>query len=109
MTRKKKSRSLKRIHNVKTGNISKLKKANATDRQSTRLKNRAKPKSVYQKFLEENPEVAEQENKKALQAQQVSETKAEQEDKAEEPVKESKEREPDLLSQLDDKSFDDLY
>lgn len=135
MTRKKKSRSLKRIHSVKTGNISKLKRAGTVDRQNSNLKAKAKPKSVYQKFLDENPEAAEkqvqvsshetatsqtsakdsttEDNKKAIQSSKSNDAKA-NETKAKrtksDPEKESsKEREPDLLSQLDNKNFNDFY
>ncbi len=116
MTRKKKSRSLKRIHSVKTGNVSKLKRAGTTDRQNTNLKSKAKPKSVYQKFLEENPEAAEKQVQpvpneiKAKEAEKAAaiEPKRQKEKKAEaqEP---KEEREPDLLSQLDNKNFNDFY
>ena len=53
MTRRKKTRSLSRIHNVKTGNIAKLKRASNSDRQSKKRTN-SKTKSVYEKFLDEN-------------------------------------------------------
>ena len=59
MTRKKKTRSLKSIHSVKTGSVSKLKRDSTTDRQSSNLKGKNKPKSVYQKFLDENPDAIE--------------------------------------------------
>lgn len=105
MTRKKKTRSLKRIHSVKTGNISKFKKDAENDRQSVRLKGRKKTKSVYQKFLDENPEKALQE-KQAQQQQSSEPKKPETEAKQPEP-KNSDTEKKDLLSQLDDKKFDD--
>lgn len=119
MTRKKKTRSLKRIHGIKTGNISKLKKAAGTDRQSVRLKSRKKTKSAYQKFLEENPEVAAQERQRSLEAEkQQAEQKAlkdqaiaDQEDVTSDKKKTEKDEkeDKDLLSQLDNARFDDLY
>lgn len=133
MTRKKKSRSLKRIHSVKTGNISKLKRAGTTDRQSTNLKDKNKPKSVYQKFLEENPDAIEKQAapapKKVAEAipevaakdvkktdkkdDKFSDRKTKSDASKEERIKDSREsrpeKEPDLLSQLDNKNFNDFY
>ena len=63
MTRRKKTRSLKRIHNVKTGSISKLKRAAGADRQTgKRVSN--KTKSVYEKYLEQNPDAREKQTQK---------------------------------------------
>lgn len=125
MTRKKKSRSLKRIHSVKTGNASKLKRDAPTDRQNTNLKSKSKPKSVYQKFLDENPGAAEKQIQPVNNEAKAKNSKAAKtvvDKKAEKPVKERKsskndddrkerndEREPDLLSQLDNKNFNDFY
>jgi hypothetical protein len=133
MTRKKKTRSLKSIHSVKTGSISKLKRDSTTDRQSTNLnKGKTKPKSVYQKFLDENPDaiekqqqpisaekLAEKAAEKALAEKLIAEKAAAKKrsspknkakPKLEDEKKESdKEREPDLLSQLDNKNFNDFY
>ena len=116
MTRKKKTRSLKRIHGVKTGSISKFKKEAGTDRQSTRLKNRTKSKSVYQKFLDENPEIAAEEQRKAAQqsAKQNNSDTAQADSIAEHEVKEapkpkSDKQSDDVLAELDKKNFDDLY
>ena len=68
MTRRKKTRSLKRIHNVKTGSISKLKRAAGADRQTgKRVSN--KTKSVYEKYLEQNPDARE----KQVQKPKISE------------------------------------
>lgn len=127
MTRKKKTRSLKRIHSVKTGNTSKLKRAGDTDRQSSNLKTKNKPKSVYQKFLDKNPDAIE---KQAQPKQPATENKntpkkgptegkgnlkkesqKPKTDKAsQKPEKDSNsEKEPDLLSQLDNKNFNDFY
>ncbi|MDF1764464.1 MAG: hypothetical protein P1U57_13725 [Oleibacter sp.] len=58
MTRKKKTRSLSRIHNVKTGSIQKLKREAGADRQTGKSVSN-KVKSVYEKFLEEHPEARE--------------------------------------------------
>ena len=120
MTRKKKSRSLKRIHSVKTGNISKLKRAGTTDRQNTNLKAKAKPKSVYQKFLEENPDAVEKQTQPTPAAKQPAQAKPDtnptgtqkhkEDDKARTFDKDQKsDKEPDLLSQHDNKNFNDFY
>ncbi len=121
MTRKKKTRSLKSIHSVKTGSTTKLKKASVTDRQNTNLKSKTKPKSVYQKFLDENPQAAEkqQQNQIAATEKQVkapAKKPAKQEDAKTKPKqrtdkddKREDTREPDLLSQLDNKNFNDFY
>lgn len=125
MTRKKKTRSLKSIHSVKTGSISKLKRSSTTDRQSSNLKGKAKPKSVYQKFLDENPDAIEKQQQpiskdkiaadlaeKKQQAEQLAARKAKpkpRKDAQENPEENKQEREPDLLSQLDNKTFNDFY
>lgn len=130
MTRKKKTRSLKSIHSVKTGSVSKLKRDSTTDRQSSNLKAKGKPKSVYQKFLDENPDAIEKQQQ-PISAEKIAENKLKAEKaaaaklaskkakpdsrfKKERPEKEKqedvkKEREPDLLSQLDNKNFNDFY
>jgi hypothetical protein len=128
MTRKKKTRSLKRIHSVKTGTPSKLKRDSTTDRQAS-LKTKGKPKSVYQKFLDENPDAIEKQQQPATPAQEAAILAAEKakleankklKDKPknsakpkksdrETPVETESEREPDLLSQLDNKNFNDFY
>lgn len=135
MTRKKKTRSLKRIHSVKTGNASKLKRDGDTDRQSSNLKSKNKPKSVYQKFLEQNPDAIEKQSQpKSAAPEKANKPKKEQsnsqeksqskpathsnvdkkrEDEHAQAHETSKdnhtEREPDLLSQLDNKNFKDFY
>lgn len=134
MTRKKKTRSLKSIHSVKTGSVSKLKRDSTADRQSSNLKGKNKPKSVYQKFLDENPEAIEKQQQpisaeklaaiaaeKSLAEKRIAE-KAESKKKADSKSKskprtkpeddkkeQDREREPDLLSQLDNKNFNDFY
>ena len=117
MTRKKKTRSLKRIHSVKTGTPSKLKRASTMDRQSTNLKAKNKPKSVYQKFLDENPDAVEKQQPKVAVEEgknKPSKKKAKPEPKVKPSQKKkdderSEEREPDLLSQLDNKNLNDFY
>jgi hypothetical protein len=102
MTRKKKTRSLSRIHKVKTGNISKLKREAGNDRQSSkRLKGR-RTLSAYEKFLAENPEA----KAKAVQEQQ-SQTESQPTQPPTETVKKVKEK--GLLDQLDSKDFNDIY
>lgn len=60
MTRIKKTRSLKRIHNVKTGSKQKLKRASESDRQTG--KGKKKTLSVYEKYLlEQKSKAKEQE------------------------------------------------
>ncbi len=66
MTRKKKSRSLKRIHQVKTGSRSKLQKSTQTDRQhKSRFKTDKKQKSIFALHQEalKNEENQEQESR----------------------------------------------
>ncbi|WP_156879009.1 hypothetical protein [Oceanobacter kriegii] len=107
MTRVKKTRSLKRIHNVKTGNKSKLKKQ-APDRQNgKRVKNRTK--SVFEKFLDDNPQAKDQLNQEQLQQQAVKSEQKEvsAKDTPEPRVREEKER--SLLEQLESKDFKDIY
>jgi hypothetical protein len=124
MTRKKKTRSLKRIHSVKTGTPSKLKRSSTTDRQSS-IKTKDKPKSVYQKFLDENPDAIEKQIQpvKEVAAKPADNTKpeplkdkdkakpkkSERENPQEKDSSNDREREPDLLSQLDNKNFNDFY
>ncbi len=112
MTRLKKTRSLKRIHNVKTGSISKLKKQAGADRQTgKRVKNRVA--SVYEKFLAENPDAKAESVKQQQQeaAQPKSKTAAQSKPKpaAAEPEKAPKEKEKSLLEQLESKDFKDIY
>ncbi len=119
MTRKKKTRSLKSIHNVKTGSITKLKKASVSDRQNSNLKAKDKPKSVYQKFLDENPQAAEKQQQSQVTAKEKTNTtpKPAKQDDAKNKAKQRTDaddkredtREPDLLSQLDNKNFNDFY
>ena len=121
MTRKKKTRSLKSIHNVKTGSITKLKKASVNDRQNSNLKAKDKPKSVYQKFLDENPQAAEKQQQTQVATNEKANTvpvqKTAKQDDAKNKAKQRTEkddkredtREPDLLSQLDNKNFNDFY
>jgi hypothetical protein len=132
MTRKKKTRSLKRIHSVKTGTPSKIKRDSTTDLQAS-LKTRGKPKSVYQKYLDENPDAVEKQQqpispeqeaaalaveKAKLEALELLKAKSKKKSKPrksdrEVPVEKEEEkdneREPDLLGQLDNKNFNDFY
>lgn len=128
MTRKKKTRSLKNIHNVKTGNTAKLKRQAGSDRQKTkRLKGRRTP-SVFEKFLEENQTAKQAVIKDEIAATQKAEQKrhhgTDVPKGSEPPVAQKKpavdsavniEQEPrqeqpkDLLDQLDSSSFKDIY
>ena len=115
MTRKKKTRSLSRIHKVKTGNIKKLKREAGTDRQTgKRVKN--KVKSAYEKFLEANPEAKEKLKQDQAKAEAAAKRKEQiAADKADRPEKESRkererERPDDLFEQFERNSKqDDLY
>ena len=127
MTRIKKNRSLKRIHKVKTGSISKLKREAGGDRQNTkRLKGR-KTLSVFEKFLLENPEakqalvqpavstdkpaasaVKKDAEKKEVVQKQDTRVKAKGDTATEQP-EERTERSKTLLEQLDSKDFDNFY
>jgi len=128
MTRRKKTRSLSRIHKVKTGSIKKLKREAGNDRQSGKRVTR-KNKSVFEKFLEANPEAkeqlkADQQSKsrpspKPENAQASSDvhdkSKARDRDQNLPQVNgperdEKKERDADLLSLLDNaKRDEDIY
>ncbi len=132
MTRKKKTRSLKNIHNIKTGNPAKLKREAGTDRQKTkRLKGRRIP-SVFEKFLEENQEAKKALTKDELNATQKAEQKRtptreriepatqttteptpQQPRKTQSAKKAEQDAQPepsnDLLDQLDSSSFKDIY
>lgn len=116
MTRQKKTRSLKRIHSVKTGNPAKLKREANFDRQTgKRVKNRVP--SVYEKFLAENPEAKEQEIARNAAAQNAAKARTEQVENTASvtpairtPAEEDKrERSKTLLEQLDSKDFKDIY
>lgn len=114
MTRVKKNRSLKRIHSVKTGSISKLKKAAGVDRQvGKRVKGR-RTLSAYEKFLLENPGASEA----AKAAQKAAQAKAEAAARQEKPAPANHdnrqdqpraERPKSLLDQLDNKDLGDIY
>ncbi|MCA6060954.1 hypothetical protein HUF18_14325 [Thalassolituus sp. ST750PaO-4] len=120
MTRIKKTRSLKRIHKVKTGSISKLKREAGADRQNTkRLKGR-KTLSVFEKYLLENPEAKEALTQPAAGAERPAAKGADKkkDDKAKkqsnessvaEKAEERTERSKTLLEQLDSKDFDNFY
>lgn len=128
MTRKKKSRSLKRIHGVKTGAIQKLKREAGHDRQTGKRVKKA-TKSVFQKFLEENPDAKNElikdqqtaaqksaaidlEKSKKEQAKQAELIEKEQrrakrlEEKGKDDAESS---DSDLLDKLDQNFLDDIY
>lgn len=102
MTRVKKTRSLKRIHQVKTGSVSKLKRearAAGHDRQGSK-KSKDRTPSVYEKFLQEHPEARE---KPAPQPEQLVKKAHETSQEAEK----KEDRNKSLLDLLDSKGFDD--
>ncbi len=118
MTRRKKTRSLKRIHNVKTGSISKLKRAESNDRQTGKRVNN-KTKSVYEKYLEENPQAREKQPREKQQQKPAKakkpEAKTELYDRTDitkvKPVREKSEREKeeDLFDSFNNGKLDDYY
>lgn len=132
MTRKKKSRSLKRIHGVKTGAIQKLKREAGHDRQTgKRVKNTTK--SVFQKFLDENPEAKkdlikdqqtaahksamndlEKANKAQAKAAELEEKAQRRAAKLKQKLEEKEQgsgeqNDGDLLDRLDQNFLDDIY
>ena len=113
MTRKKKTRSLKRIFNVKTGNKAKLKRASDNDRQNSARfsKSTKKQKSAYQKFLDENPDAAERNITAPEEAESIApeyiEVNNPVEPKSEEIAAE--EKEDDILDLFEHKKLDDFY
>src|SRR5690606_20973524 len=122
MTRVKKNRSLKRIHSVKTGSISKLKKAAGVDRQvGKRVKGR-RTLSAYEKFLLENPDASEAAKAAQKAAEKAALAKAEEaaakaesartaktEKETSSQDKQRAERPKSLLDQLDNKDLGDIY
>lgn len=110
MTRVKKSRSMKRIHSVKTGSKSKLKKQLGTDRQGNKDMRGKRVLSAYEKFLLENPEAKEKAKSEQLIQQKKAEHKVEAEPKkAQAKSTIVKEKNKTLLDQLDEKNLKDLY
>lgn len=106
MTRIKKNRSLKRIHKVKTGSASKLKRSAGNDRQSSkRIKNRTL--SVYEKFLAENPEA--REHQASGQPPKTPPPTVSEPEAKEKPAKTRNDTPKSLLEQLDDVDFKDIY
>lgn len=103
MTRQKKSRSLKRIHNIKTGSTSKLKQQNNADRQSGKRVKGKRTLSVFEKFLSENPDRKNSETRtapdKTTSTSDLHPTKS----------KKKQEKKTSLLDELDNKDFDDIY
>ena len=113
MTRKKKTRSLSRIHKVKTGNISKLKRASRQDRQTgKRVKH--KSKSVFEKFLDENPEIKKEYSEANLKSENINKpavsSVSQKSDDNPLPDSEAKsKRDRSLLDQLDDQLDTDTF
>ena len=112
MTRVKKTRSLKRIHDVKTGSKSKLKKQLGTDRQVGKRVQGRRVLSAYEKFLLENPEA--KASAVAAQKKQEEQRKHKQPQKAvanedDESTQDKPERNKTLLEQLDSSNLKDIY
>ncbi|MBM96069.1 MAG: hypothetical protein CMI09_09525 [Oceanospirillaceae bacterium] len=112
MTRSKKTRSLKRIHKVKTGNAAKLKRAAGNDRQSGKRTKKRTP-SLYEKFLAENPDAKQHQPKQSSNEPKPVETPQHTELKKpsrnEPDTKGRKDTPKSLLDQLDDVDFKDIY
>lgn len=118
MTRIKKSRSLKRIHSVKTGSKSKIKKAlirSGQDQGKTKAPRVRKQLSAYEKYLLENPEAKSDAIAESLKAEHNASAKAEKaaqlkkkEDQEDNKV-EKAEKSKTLLEQLDDFKLKDIY
>src|SRR5690554_2777493 len=112
MTRIKKTRSLKRIHNVKTGSKSKIKKAQIRSGLEPRRKFSKVKKhlSTYEKYLLENFEakVADQNATKKNKAitQVAAENKSAE---TKEPTVEKTERKKSLFDQFEDTKLKDIY
>lgn len=108
MTRKKKTRSLKRIHNVKTGSVAKLKREGAANRQSAK-RIKKKTQSVFDKFMDENPHAKKKIIQDELKAAEQKSVQKNTSDQADSETREPKEREKTLLEQLESKDFNDIY
>ncbi|MCA6062367.1 hypothetical protein [Thalassolituus marinus] len=113
MTRVKKTRSLKRIHKTKTGSISKFKKVAREaggDRQGGKRVKGRKVLSVYEKFLQENPDAREKTHTAPPEPKVVA-TKAPEQDKvnAKERDRDDRNSGTDLLDQLESKNLNDFY
>ncbi len=112
MTRIKKTRSLKRIHNVKTGSKSKIKKAQIRSglEPQRKFSKEKKQLSAYEKYLLENPEakIADQKSttKKKANTQVAAENKSAE---TKEPTVEKTERKKSLFDQFEDTKLKDIY
>lgn len=115
MTRVKKTRSMKRIHSIKTGSKSKLKKQLGTDRQGRKDHQGKRTLSAYEKFLQANPEAAAEARQQQIQQQQQAEARKESDqpysskDSSKPDSKAQPERKKDLLEQLDEKQLKDVF
>lgn len=115
MTRIRKTRSLKRIHSVKTGSVTQIKKALAHSGQTApkrKLSKEHKQLSAYEKYLLENPEAKKAEVKPTPEKKQGP-YKDKAAEVASEKVKVEKaeriEKKKTLLEQLDDVNLKDIY
>ncbi len=111
MTRVKKTRSLKRIHDVRTGSKSKLKKQLGTDRQVGKRVQGRRVLSAYEKFLAQNPEAKEQERleQQAAQANAEQSSAPASKDAPKAKAEDKPERSKSLLDQLDGNLTKDIY
>src|SRR5690554_7802344 len=112
MTRIKKTRSLKRIHNIKTGSKSKIKKAQIRSglEPQRKFSKEKKQLSAYEKYLLENPEakIADQKSttKKKANTQVAAENKSAE---TKEPTVEKTERKKSLFDQFEDTKLKEIY
>lgn len=114
MTRIRKKRSLKRIHSIKTGSISKIKKAQAHSGQvepKRKLSKEHKQLSAYEKYLLENPEAKKSDQKPIAAKKQEKKAETEVANKksvtSERPEKVEKKK--TLFEQLDETKLKDIY
>ena len=111
MTRIKKTRSLKRIHKVKTGNTAKLKRSAGNDRQTGKRTKKRTP-SLYEKFLAENPDAKQQqvaEQSRQNQAQAPDKQPEAEKTDTQADLKSRNDTPKSLLDQLDDVDLKDIY
>lgn len=108
MTRAKKNRSLKRIHKVKTGHASKLKRAAGNDRQTGKRTKKRTP-SLYEKFLAENPEAKQSSSGPQQAPKPPKPVDSESTPDTPRKTRERKDTPKSLLDQLDDVDFKDIY
>ncbi len=113
MTRIRKKRTLKRIHSVKTGSVTKIKKAQAHSGQAEpkrKLSKEHKQLSAYEKYLLENPEAKKSDQQPVAAKKQEKKPEIELTKKQDKTDKVEKiERKKTLFEQLDETKLKDIY